>query len=301
MTISWRGTFTALVTPFRGDGSVDLGALERLVTRQIEGGVEGIVPCGTTGESATLTNDEKLQVIEASKKFSKDRLIIAGAGGNATDAVVRFAREAVKAGADALISVVPYYNRPNQEGLYRHFTTIADEVDTHLFVYDVPSRTGASLLPATVTRLAAHPNVRGIKEASGNLSKVSQILEGRPDGFRVLSGDDHLGVIQRLPDKMIGSLIVAVVLFQDLLQGFVIIKWLHQKNNPKKPRMKLVRRSETYLPIVKHDWRVETRQERPPHLRQISNVLHHGMRHVSVCSSIGASILLPPVSGRART
>ena len=194
MTISWRGTFTALVTPFRGDGSVDFGALERLVTRQIEGGVEGIVPCGTTGESATLTNDEKLQVIEASKKFSKDRLIIAGAGGNATDAVVRFAREAVKAGADALISVVPYYNRPNQEGLYRHFTTIADAVDTPLFAYDVPSRTGASLLPGTVKRIAAHPNVRGIKEASGNLSKVSQILEDRPDGFRVLSGDDHLAL-----------------------------------------------------------------------------------------------------------
>ena len=194
MTISWRGTFTALVTPFQSDGSVDFGALERLITRQIEGGVEGIVPCGTTGESATLTNDEKLRVIEVSKKFSKDRLIIAGAGGNATDAVVRFAREAVEAGADALMSVVPYYNRPNQEGLYRHFTTIADEVDIPLFAYDVPARTGASLLPATVKRLAAHPNVRGIKEASGDLSKISQILEDRPDGFRVLSGDDHLAL-----------------------------------------------------------------------------------------------------------
>ena len=194
MTISWRGTFTALVTPFQSDGSVDFGALERLITRQIEGGVEGIVPCGTTGESATLTNDEKLRVIEVSKKFSKDRLIIAGAGGNATDAVVRFAREAVEAGADALMSVVPYYNRPNQEGLYRHFTTIADEVDIPLFAYDVPARTGASLLPATVKRLAAHPNVRGIKEASGDLSKISQIFEDRPDGFRVLSGDDHLAL-----------------------------------------------------------------------------------------------------------
>jgi 4-hydroxy-tetrahydrodipicolinate synthase len=193
VTNSWRGTFTALVTPFRGDGSVDFGALERLVDRQIDGGVEGIVPCGTTGESATLTNDEKLRVIEAAKKASRDRLLVmAGAGGNATDAVLRFARDAAGVGVDGLLSVVPYYNRPNQEGLYRHFATIADQVDVPVFVYNVPGRTGASLAPPTVSRLTAHGNIRGIKEASGDVTRVAEILENRPEGFRVLSGEDHL-------------------------------------------------------------------------------------------------------------
>ncbi|MGH9388749.1 MAG: 4-hydroxy-tetrahydrodipicolinate synthase, partial [Vicinamibacteria bacterium] len=192
MSTQWQGTFTALVTPFGDDGSVDEGALERLIRFQIEGGVDGIVPCGTTGESATLSDKEKLSVIESTRKHSDGRLtVMAGAGGNATSAVTGFAREAQAIGADALLSVVPYYNRPNQEGLYRHFAAIAESVDIPVFLYNVPGRTGASLDPATVLRLAAHGNVRGIKEASGDLSRVMEILENRPDGFRVLSGEDH--------------------------------------------------------------------------------------------------------------
>ncbi len=193
MTTHWQGTFTALVTPFADDGSVDEGALERLIRLQIEGGVEGIVPCGTTGESATLSDTEKLRVIESTRKYSEGRLVVmAGAGGNATSEVVRFAREAQALGADGLLSVVPYYNRPNQEGLYRHFAAVAEAVDIPVFLYNVPGRTGANLDPATVKRLAAHGNVRGVKEASGDLSRVMEILEERPAGFRVLSGEDHL-------------------------------------------------------------------------------------------------------------
>jgi len=193
VSTQWQGTFTALVTPFAEDGSVDEAALEKLIRLQIEGGVEGIVPCGTTGESATLSEREKLAVIESTRKYSEGKLLVmAGAGGNATSEVVRFAREAQALGSDALLSVVPYYNRPNQEGLYRHFAAVAESVDIPVFLYNVPGRTGANLDPATVKRLAAHGNVRGVKEASGDLSRVMEILEDRPEGFRVLSGEDNL-------------------------------------------------------------------------------------------------------------
>lgn len=241
MNEHWRGTFTALVTPFRHDGSLDVPALERLVRLQCEGGVDGLVPCGTTGESAALEDGEKLRVIETVRKASDGRLlVIAGAGGNSTGAVARLAREAEAAGADALLSVVPYYNRPNQEGLYRHFATVAEAVQIPVFLYNVPSRTGTNLEPSTVARLAAHGNVRGIKEASGNLSRVNAILEQRPEGFRVLSGEDELtlplialggdGVISVVSNEV--PMLMSTMVRQALAGRFLEARSLHFRMLP---------------------------------------------------------------------
>jgi len=193
MSESWQGTFTALVTPFTADGAIDEDTLAKLVDLQIEGGVEGIVACGTTGESATLSNEEQLRVIQLVRERVDARaMVVAGAGGNSTEKVVAQARAAGSLGVDGILSVVPYYNKPTQEGLYRHFSELADAVDVPVILYNVPSRTGANLLPATVRRLAKHENVRGIKEASGNVSQVMELLGERPKGFRVLSGEDYL-------------------------------------------------------------------------------------------------------------
>ncbi len=193
MSKPWQGTFTALVTPFTADGAIDEDALAKLVDLQIEGGVEGIVACGTTGESATLSNEEQLRVIQLVRERVDARvMVMAGAGGNSTEKVVAQARAAGSLGVDGILSVVPYYNKPTQEGLYRHFSELADALDVPVILYNVPSRTGANLLPVTVRRLAKHENVRGIKEASGNLSQVMELLGERPKGFRVLSGEDYL-------------------------------------------------------------------------------------------------------------
>jgi 4-hydroxy-tetrahydrodipicolinate synthase len=193
MSEPWQGTFTALVTPFTADGAIDEDALVKLVDLQIEGGVEGIVACGTTGESATLSDEEQLRVIQLVRERADARvMVVAGAGGNSTEKVVAQARAAGSLGVDGILSVVPYYNKPTQEGLYRHFSEVADALDVPVILYNVPSRTGANLLPVTVRRLAKHENVRGIKEASGNLSQVMELLSERPEGFRVLSGEDYL-------------------------------------------------------------------------------------------------------------
>lgn len=189
----WQGTYTALVTPFGADGSVDEGALARLVDRQLDSGVEGIVPCGTTGESVTQSSEEQLRVMEVVRdRASGKALVIAGVGGNDTRKVTAQSRAAASLGVDAILSVVPYYNKPTQEGLYRHFSEVADAVDVPVILYNVPGRTSANLAPDTVIRLAEHGNIRGVKEASGNLVQVMEILSRRPEGFRVLSGEDNL-------------------------------------------------------------------------------------------------------------
>ena len=193
MSEEWRGTYTALVTPFDDAGSVDIKALERLVDFQIDGEIDGLVVLGTTGESATIESAEKLSILQTVNNATRGRIpVMAGAGGNDTRAVVEFARDAEASGVDALLSVVPYYNRPSQEGLYAHFETIAKAVRIPVFLYNVPSRTGTSFSAETVRRLSELPNVRGIKDASGNLALVSDLLRDRRDGFRVLSGDDEL-------------------------------------------------------------------------------------------------------------
>ncbi|RPI24011.1 MAG: 4-hydroxy-tetrahydrodipicolinate synthase [Acidobacteria bacterium] len=189
-----QGCGTALVTPFTKDNRVDVDALKRLVRWQIESGIDFLVPCGTTGESVTLDEDEYRQVIrtcvqEAGRKVP----IVAGAGSNNTEHVKHLARMAEAEGADAVLSVTPYYNKPSQEGLVRHFTEIAGAITIPIVLYNVPGRTGCNMLPATIARLAQQvPNVVAVKEASGNIAQIMELFQVRPAGFAVLSGDDAL-------------------------------------------------------------------------------------------------------------
>jgi 4-hydroxy-tetrahydrodipicolinate synthase len=185
-----EGCLTALVTPFR-DGKVDEGVLGKLVDWQIEQGVDGIVAVGTTGESATLDVDEHIAVIAATVKAARGRVpVIAGAGGNATREAVELSRAAEAAGADALLHVTPYYNRPSQDGLFRHFEAIAKSTKLPIILYNVPTRTACDLLTETVVRLAELPNVIGIKDATGNLVRGSELIARVGDRLTVLSGDD---------------------------------------------------------------------------------------------------------------
>jgi 4-hydroxy-tetrahydrodipicolinate synthase len=196
MNVEWmRGCATALVTPFGADGGVDLEAHRRLVRRQVEGGVRLLVPCGTTGESVTMSQAEREAVVGATVAEARGRArVIAGTGSNATAAAVEQSRRARELGADAVLVVAPYYNKPTQEGLYQHFRAVAEAVEgLPVVLYNVPGRTSSNVLPATVLRLARErPNVVAVKEASGNLAQVMEILRARPAGFLVLSGDDSL-------------------------------------------------------------------------------------------------------------
>jgi 4-hydroxy-tetrahydrodipicolinate synthase len=186
-----HGCGTALVTPFTADNRVDFEAYRRFVRWQVDSGVGFLVPCGTTGESATLKEDEYAQVIAACVEAAAGKApVVAGAGANDTAHAVHLAQTAQNAGADAVLSVTPYYNKPSQEGLTRHFTRIAEAIRVPLLLYNVPGRTGCNLLPETVVRLAQVPGITGVKEASGSLSQIMDLLATRPEGFRVLSGDD---------------------------------------------------------------------------------------------------------------
>ncbi|HWU90094.1 MAG TPA: 4-hydroxy-tetrahydrodipicolinate synthase, partial [Kofleriaceae bacterium] len=185
-----EGCLTALVTPLAG-GKIDEGALARLVDWQIEQGVDGIVSVGTTGESATLDVDEHVAVIAATVKAARGRVpVIAGAGGNATTEALALTRASEQAGADALLHVTPYYNRPSQEGLFRHFEAIAKATKLPVILYNVPTRTGCDLLTETVVRLADFPNIVGIKDATGNLVRGSELVAKVSDRMAILSGDD---------------------------------------------------------------------------------------------------------------
>ena len=196
MRVDWlRGCATALVTPFGAGGAVDEGRLRALVERQISGGVSVLVPCGTTGESATLGADEQQRVIAVTADVARGRArVLAGAGGNATSAVIERAQAARSIGVDGVLVVAPYYNKPTQAGLIAHFQAVADAVrDLPVVLYNVPGRTGSNIEAATTLTLARETkNIVAVKEASGNLSQIMAILRERPDGFRVLSGDDAL-------------------------------------------------------------------------------------------------------------
>jgi 4-hydroxy-tetrahydrodipicolinate synthase len=189
----FTGTATALVTPFRTDGSVDSPTLRKLVDRQIRGGIEALVPVGSTGEGATLSEDEQASVIETVVDQVNGRVpVIAGASSNATLRAVALAKQARQRGADAILTVAPFYNKPTQEGLFRHFAAIAEAVDIPVVIYNVPGRTASNIDAATALRLAAEiPNIAGVKEASANLSQIMEILRNRPKGFGVWSGDDN--------------------------------------------------------------------------------------------------------------
>ena len=188
----FKGVFVAIVTPFK-NGKIDEEALRGLIDFQIAGGVDGIVPCGTTGESATLNHEEHDQVIRIAVDACKGKAsVLAGTGSNSTQEAIQLSRNAKNAGADGLLQITPYYNRPNQEGLYHHFSSIADAVDLPIVLYNVPSRTSVNMVPETVVRLAKIEKIVGIKEASGSLQAISKIIDNCGKDFTVLSGDDPL-------------------------------------------------------------------------------------------------------------
>jgi 4-hydroxy-tetrahydrodipicolinate synthase len=188
-----EGSLVALITPMQEDSSVDWPALEKLLNWHVAEGTHGIVSVGTTGESATLSVTEHLQVIERTVEIIAGRIpVIAGTGANATAEAIHLTQQAKSAGADASLLVTPYYNRPTQEGLYRHFTAIADACDLPQILYNVPPRTGCDMLADTVARLAGHPNIVGIKEACGDPARVTDIRNGVEDDFIILSGEDAL-------------------------------------------------------------------------------------------------------------
>ena len=189
----WTGCGTALVTPFTRDGALDESGVRRLARRQIEAGIHVLVPCGTTGESPTLSDDERLRVVELVVEESAGRVpVLAGAGGYDTRQVIASASGMKRLGANGILSVTPYYNKPTQEGLFQHYRAIAGEVGLPLIVYNVPGRTGCNVEPATLARLSDVPNIVGVKEASGNVSQMCEICRLVPDTFLVLSGDDAL-------------------------------------------------------------------------------------------------------------
>lgn len=191
-----RGAFTALVTPFTTDGDIDEAGLERFVRWQALAGIDGLVPCGTTGEAPTLSSAERDRVIAITvealaERSSRSRVpVLAGTGTNDTAATIRATRRAAELGADAALVVAPYYNRPDQRMLEAHFRAVADACDLPIVVYNVPSRTGTNVEAATLLRLAEHPRIAGVKEASGNLDQIAVVLRDRPRGFAVLAGDD---------------------------------------------------------------------------------------------------------------
>jgi 4-hydroxy-tetrahydrodipicolinate synthase len=187
------GCGTALVTPFRKDLSLDEETMRRLVRRQIAAGINFLVPCGTTGESPTLTHEEHLRVVAITLEEAKGKVpVLAGAGGYDTHHVIEMAREAEKMGADGILSVTPYYNKPTQEGLYHHFKAIAAATSLPIILYNVPPRTNVNIDPPTLRRLSEIENIIGVKEASGNISQMTQVMQQVPEEFVVLSGDDAL-------------------------------------------------------------------------------------------------------------
>jgi 4-hydroxy-tetrahydrodipicolinate synthase len=185
-----RGSITALITPYK-NGAVDEGAFRRFVDWQLAEGTHGLVPCGTTGESPTLTDTEHMRLIEVCVETARGRVpVLAGAGSNSTAQAIMLSRHSKKVGADAALSVVPYYNKPTQEGLYRHFASIAEAVDIPIIIYNVPSRTVADISVETLARLSRIANIVGIKDATGNLARASRERAALPEKFIRLSGED---------------------------------------------------------------------------------------------------------------
>ncbi len=222
-----KGIYTALVTPFR-NGNLDEKALKNLIEFQIKGGINGVVPCGTTGEAPTLSYEEHERVIELAVKYANGKIpVIAGTGSNSTDEAIELTGKAKKLGADFCLLTTPYYNKPTQEGLYQHFAAIADAVHIPLILYNIPGRTGINMTPETILRLSKIRNIVGIKEAAGSLTQVSDIYRLTKGKFTILSGDDNLF----LPMMSVGAVGVISVLsnimpkeMQSLYRAFLIEK-----------------------------------------------------------------------------
>ncbi|MEK7744218.1 MAG: 4-hydroxy-tetrahydrodipicolinate synthase [Elusimicrobiota bacterium] len=207
--MKFQGCYTALVTPFK-DGALDEAALRKVVRFQLRGGVAGLVACGSTGEAATLSMEESERVVRITVEEAGGRVpVVAGVGTNDTAKAVKLAKEAERWGADALLVLVPYYNKPTQEGMFRHFKAVAEASSLPIIAYNIPGRTGVNMLPQTLLRIASElPSVRAVKEAAGLLDQVSEILCSAPKGFSVLSGDDSL----TLPMMAVGATgVVSVV------------------------------------------------------------------------------------------
>ena len=189
----FKGSYVALITPFNDKGEINEKGLEELIKFQIANGTNGIVPCGTTGESATLSHDERKKVVELAIKYTEAKIpVIAGTGSSSTKETIDLTYHAKQKGADAALIIVPYYNKPDQRGIYAHFKTIAEEVDIPIIVYNIPSRTGINLLPETLVELIKIKNIVGIKEASGNLDQIIKIASLCGEKIDILSGDDNL-------------------------------------------------------------------------------------------------------------
>jgi 4-hydroxy-tetrahydrodipicolinate synthase len=198
----FEGSFVALITPFKDDESLDESKLKELLELQIEGGTDGIVPCGTTGESPALSDEEHNRVVDLTVQTVDGRLpVIAGTGSNSTTRTLHATEHAKASGADGALIVTPYYNKPTQNGLYAHYMKIADSVDIPIIIYNVPGRCGTDILSDTVARLAEHPNIVGLKEATGELKRASEVISMCSDDFVVLSGDD----VNTLPILSVGG------------------------------------------------------------------------------------------------
>src|ERR1700691_3235379 len=215
--MTFTGCGTALVTPFRRDRLLDEETLRKLVRRQIDAGIDFLVPCGTTGESPTLTRFEHLRVVEIAVEQAGGKVpVLAGAGGYNTHEVIEIAKEIEERGADGILSVTPYYNKPSQEGLYQHYRAIASATRMPIVVYSVQGRTGVNVEPATLARLAQIENIVGVKEASGNIAQMANVIHEAPSHFNVLSGDDSItiplmalggrGVISVVADEIPGPM-----------------------------------------------------------------------------------------------
>jgi len=217
----FQGTHTALITPFR-NGEVDTDAFRALIDRQVKGGVDGIVPCGTTGESPTLGRKEHLRVIELAVEYAAGRIkVIAGTGANATSEAIHLTTEAAKLGVDATLQVCPYYNKPSQEGLYQHYKAIAQCSDLPIMLYSIPGRSVIEIAVDTIARLAADcPTIIANKEAGGDPERVTQIKAALPDDFQILSGDDPL-TIEFMKRGAVGLVSVASNLIPDVMSNLV--------------------------------------------------------------------------------
>jgi 4-hydroxy-tetrahydrodipicolinate synthase len=239
-----RGCGTALVTPFKSDGSLDERALRSLLTWQVESGIDFLVPCGTTGETPTLTRDEWLRVIDIAVETAAGRVpIVAGATSNSTrEAMERAKTVSARKGVDAILTASPYYNKPTQEGQYQHFKAIADAVEKPIILYNVPGRTGANIEPATLGRLAQVRNILGVKEASGNISQIAEVFNAVPEDFLVFSGDDAI----TLPVTSLGGVGVISVASNEIPREMAAMTRAALDNDWMKAR----RLHRKYLPLM---------------------------------------------------
>lgn len=284
----FQGCGTALVTPFRQDQSLDEDALRRLVHRQIEGGIHFLVPCGTTGENPTLTRQEHLRVVEITLDVARGKVpVLAGCGGNNTSEVVALARDLEALGADGLLVVTPYYNKPTPDGLFEHYRAVSQVTRLPIVVYNVPGRTGLNVDPATLARLATLETVIGVKEASGNISQMSSIFQVVPQDFAVLSGDDAItlplialggvGIISVVSNEVpyAMSRLTSLCLEGDFpgavevhrrLHALMEINFVESNPGPVKAAMAM-------MGLLEPVWRLPATSPRPESLRKIEKVL----------------------------